>query len=139
MSEPRYCPVSRKWCTCETRCEDARFRRRLLAVVVLVLGAIPLALMLSGCATPDVACGMRADYQQLAMPAQDGEVWLRWHFNAQEPAPRYGITRCWTRPDGERACRVDLNEAPPRFNDICGLARLGHEVVHPMGAHHDEP
>ena len=94
-----------------------------------------LLLLLTACASPDTVCGIRADYD--GQCEGDGTVLLRYHFGADLQAPTYGITRCWNQPDGTPMCRVDLNEPRARFSNGCELMRLGHEVCHSMGGHHE--
>lgn len=94
-------------------------RRVLLAALVFA----------SACTTPDVACRMKADYVGHCAIAAEGSKRLRWVFNAQGRClpNSYGCVECY----GD-TCTAYLRDAPPTINDVCGLARLGHELCHVM-------
>ena len=103
--------------------------------VGLVLGVA--LVLLTGCATPDVQCQMRADYQLFAPIAPEGEVLIKWAYNSTpKRSDAYGDTECWDA-QGQRVCIIRLKGPPPTFNDPCGLARLGHETGHALHARHD--
>jgi hypothetical protein len=88
---------------------------------------------LPSCATPDIICNMKIDYAgdtQHGDVAPQGNVRLAWRFNAEQRNGSYGNADC-TRGD-DPLCIVRLKDAPPKFSDVCGLARLGHEVAHAM-------
>ena len=100
-------------------------------LALLVLLAVPL----SGCTTPGVACDMRTEYASEAPMTETGNVRIAWRFNAEQPAHQYGVTDCAKGDDP--LCLVRLKGAPPKFDDVCGLAKFGHEVAHAMGAAHN--
>jgi hypothetical protein len=88
---------------------------------------------LPSCATPDLICNMKIDYAgdaQHSSVAPQGNVRLAWRFNAEQRAGFYGNADCMKGDDP--LCVVRLKGAPPKFSDVCGLARLGHEVAHAM-------
>ncbi len=90
---------------------------------------------LHGCASVDMECGMRADYKASPL-APEGEVLIKWAFNSTPKNPAaYGDAECW-EAQGQRSCILRLRDSPPTFNEICRLARLGHEVGHAMGGNH---
>lgn len=105
-------------------------RRLLLAALVLTC----LALVLTGCASPAIQCGMKDNYQQPTKATVAGTGVLRWKFNATGcKSGSYGCEL--PREDG---AMLLLKFPPPDPNDICALAKLGHEVAHYMGASHEE-
>ncbi len=90
------------------------------------------ALLLAGCATPDVQCDMRVDYEHITPIPQKGTVRLDWEFLATLDRNVNGVTRCQFGN-----CRMYLKQQPD-FRSVCDLAKFGHEVVHALGAHHEE-
>lgn len=108
------------------------FARRLF-LLALVLATL---LVCFGCATPDLVCGVRADYQNPTRIKSSGTVLLHWDYQANPSNPiAYGDADCW---QGEvRTCNLRLRGAAPDLNDVCALAKLGHEVAHSLGADHE--
>lgn len=104
-------------------------RRLLLASLVLYCAS------LIGCATPDVMCQMKTQYGAEVAMAKTGNVRLAWRFEAEQKPGFYGVADC-TKGD-DPLCLLRLKGSPPKFDDVCGLARLGHEVAHALGAMHD--
>lgn len=103
------------------------FLRRLI-LVTLVL--IPLIYILAGCASVDVQCDMRVDYRSSPIPAH-GKTTFAWSYGQGFLLPtQYG------EAIASDITVIRLRGDPPTFNDICGLARLGHEVAHAMGGRH---
>lgn len=100
---------------------------RRLILVTLVL--VALSWVLQGCATVDVQCGMRADYKASPLPAH-GRATFAWSYGVGFSGNQYGEAI-----PGEVTV-IRLAGTPPTFNDVCGLARLGHEVAHAMGGRH---
>jgi hypothetical protein len=103
-----------------------------LTIVMLTVG---------GCATPDLVCGMRADYAKETPVAPRGHVRLTWRYIPKGEwsgcAPNsYGCAPSYIGPDGEEVYTLRLKEAP-EFGDVCKLARFGHEVAHALGARHE--
>lgn len=88
-----------------------------------------LFLLLSGCASVD--CNMKTDYAQMTPVPESGSVAFSWQYRSALQEGLYGLTRC----NGD-SCHLMMDGTPPDFSDICGLARLGHEVSHAMGARH---
>jgi hypothetical protein len=78
---------------------------------------------------------MRTEYANETPMAAQGNVRLAWRFDAEQPRGQYGVTDCYAT-DGERLCLVRLKGPPPRFNDVCALAKLGHEIGHVLEAQH---
>jgi hypothetical protein len=101
----------------------------------LLLSLVAYCASLLGCATPDAICDMRVRYEERPMTST-GNVRLAWRFDAETREGNYGVTDCY-ETDGERLCLVRLKGPPPKFSDVCGLAKLGHEVAHAMNATHD--
>lgn len=109
------------------------FLRRLI-IVALVLGTLLVTQLLAGCATPAMQCQMRDDYAGAQPFPVEGEVTIRWTYYAQPKNPAaYGSADCWH--DGTRRfCYLRLKGDPASFNDVCKLARLGHEFGHGLNA-----
>lgn len=105
----------------------ATTRRLILAGCVLAAAS-----QLPGCATVAQQCGMRDDYRRVARPESHGTVRLTWAFGQQLSGRDYGANV--RVADG---VLVSMREAPPSLNDVCALARLGHEVVEAMGGAHE--
>jgi hypothetical protein len=91
-----------------------------------------LSLLLAGCASPEVVCDMRVDYERMSAVAQSGSVRLDWQFVRQVKPGTYGSAWC----NGDH-CLLTLQMEPPNFSEVCQLARLGHEVLHVMKAAHE--
>lgn len=105
------------------------FLRRSL-LILLVLAA--LALVLQGCASPAVQCGMRDDYEpdryrHHEPVATTGRVTVTWLYRQGFEDNRYGESFV----SGDELV-VRMRGEPPTHNDVCGLARLGHEIAHGM-------
>lgn len=92
-------------------------------LVVLTLVAVAVSWVLQGCATPDVICNMRANYQRPAAIPSHGSVTIHFAFGQVFAGQQYGSTFC-----GTEACFLSLKDTP-HVNQPCTLARLGHEVV----------
>lgn len=105
------------------------YRRAIL--ILLVLAA--LAAVLQACATVDVQCDMKADYAKARTAPTHGSMQLKWAFDQTFTNPIQWGTRAPVR-DG---ALIALKGPPPSFNDVCALARLGHEVNEAMGATHE--
>lgn len=101
--------------------------RRILLVALVLLALIPLL----GCATVDVQCGMRADYADASPVAPAGRVELAWAYQQGFPDNRYGEAIV-----SDRVVVIRMAGEPPTHNDICAMARLGHEVAHGMKGRH---
>src|SRR5688500_8180600 len=83
---------------------------------------------LSACAGLDPRdCGM-SPVTQSAPVAHAGDVRVQWLYGQQVQWNWYGEALSI----GPGAVIIRMAGAPPRFNDVCGLARLGHEVAHGM-------
>lgn len=107
------------------------FLRRLL-LIALVLATLWACF---GCATPAIQCGMRDDYSSAEPFPVSGEVTIRWRYYAQPSNPNaYGDADCWEQGT-RRFCELRLVGDPANFNDVCKLAKLGHEVGHGLGRH----
>jgi hypothetical protein len=103
------------------------FRR--LLVIAFVVAAF--TLVLGGCTSIERACDM-APVTQTARVAESGRVVVSWVYGQQLTTPNwYGEAYPL---QGEVIIR--MKGEPPAFDDVCGLARLGHEVAHGMGAKH---
>ncbi|HEX3156735.1 MAG TPA: hypothetical protein VHV32_19050 [Candidatus Angelobacter sp.] len=100
--------------------------------ILIVLVTVYLCFFLQGCASPDVQCDMRVDYDHEVPMASDGTVLLNWHFDRVQPPTLYGHAECI---GGN--CTVYLKERAS-FHDVCSLARFGHEVAHALGAVHSK-
>jgi hypothetical protein len=109
-------------------------RRRMLALVVLLGGASPL--LLASCATPDVACNIRADYRAVTAVPHSGIANVSWRYDAQLGQNVRGDALCVETSAG-RQCHLRFVGKPPEFTDVCGMARLGHEFLHAFGAAHE--
>lgn len=93
-------------------------------------------LVLCGCATLDTQCNMAIPENSKHM-APEGETLVVWRFdpastNCQPTS--YGCAEC--SGSNPRVCFITLKFTAPDFNDVCKLARLGHEVGHALGAMH---
>jgi hypothetical protein len=88
---------------------------------------------LSACAGLDPRdCGM-APVAQTAPVAREGNVRVQWIYGSEIRWDWYGEAISI----GPGAVIIRMAGEPPRFNDVCALARLGHEVAHGMGASHE--
>lgn len=101
-------------------------RRAILASLVMAC-----AFLAFGCATPGVMCDMKVDYPSESAVPLVGNVRLAWRFEAEQRGGAYGNTDCMASDDG-RLCVVKLKGPPPSFSDVCGLAKLGHEMRHAL-------
>jgi hypothetical protein len=79
-------------------------------------------------------CDMKTDYSVNVPMASQGSRLLRWQWYADGRClpGSYGCAECF----GD-TCTVLLNGSPPKWDDVCGLAKLGHEISHYMKADHD--
>jgi hypothetical protein len=102
---------------------------------ILLLSLVAYCASLIGCTTPDVVCGMRINYVSDVRPPAQGNVRLAWSFNAGQRVGSYGNADC-TKGD-DPLCVLRLKGEPPRFDDVCGMAKFGHELLHGVGAGHD--
>lgn len=92
--------------------------------------------VLASCATAGVQCDMRTEYERPSAASTKGAAHLTWSFDAAIEPGKYGDTLCVETRLG-RQCDVRLAGPPPAFDDVCGLARLGHEVGHVMRGDHE--
>ena len=111
--------------------------RESLAAAPVIRRLFPAALAaccftMAGCASPEQVCDMKADFREEIPMSGSGEKTIRWQFGAEVAVGYYGMTYC-----DDSVCRVDLKGKPPRFSDVCGLARFGHELAHAMNARHE--
>jgi len=114
-----------------------RCLRLLLPLLALPLGSGCATLVLPicfGCTTPAVMCNMKVDYEHQQPMDKTGNVQLAWRWEAEMPAQTYGLASC--TDDHPPVCMVRLKGPPPKFSDVCGLAKFGHEVAHAMNATH---
>jgi hypothetical protein len=106
-------------------------RRRSLALRRLILVAVVLAAcsQIESRPTLSQTCNI-STAERAAVAPRHGQVELAWAFEQGFAAAdgRWGETTCQGR-----ACVVRLAGPAPAFDDICGLARLGHEVRHVIG------
>lgn len=109
--------------------------------VALVLASLVAGGFLNGCATGTAisaaealrTCDIRSDYRNNGVAARSGRVVVVWAFDQGFPGRQYGETMC---RDG--VCVIRFGFAPPTANDLCELAKVGHEVaVHAMGGGHE--
>jgi len=106
--------------------------RRLL-LISLVL--IPLVILLTGCATPDMLCAIRPEVQTQPI-ATHGAAFVTWDFSSELPRrPKFADTYC-ADLGGVRSCHTRFNFPPPDVNDTCALARIGAEAFHQYGGQH---
>ena len=98
------------------------------------LALIALAMVAAGCATPGAICNIRDDWHTLQPIPERGHLVITWEFNApRQGANNDGITFCYSND----VCQLYLKEPPPRFDDVCALARFGHELAHGVGGRHE--
>lgn len=97
--------------------------------LILLWGFI--AITVAGCATVDLQCGMRADYKTQMTVSRSGKVSIAWVYGAGFEGHQYG-----EMIDADDVKIIRMTGEPPDFNNICDLARLGHEVAHAMGGRH---
>lgn len=109
--------------------------------VALVLASLVAGGFLNGCATGAAisaaealrTCDIRSDYRNTRAGSRSGRVVVAWAFDQGFPDRRYGETMC---RDG--ACIVRLGFAPPTANQLCELAKVGHEIaIHAMDGSHE--
>lgn len=105
--------------------------KTLRRLILVALVAAALLNLLAACATPAVQCQMRDDYTVGAGVPVTGSVTLTWVYGQGFGGRQYGEAI-----DAGGLQIVRLAGDPPDFNDICGLARLGHEVAHALGGRH---
>jgi hypothetical protein len=77
------------------------------------------------------ACNMRADYVTVERAPAHGDIRLQWAYLQPFTGDHIGSTA----HVGDGAI-VSLAGAPPGFDDVCGLAKLGHNVLEAMGGRH---
>ena len=99
-------------------------RRSLLILLVLA------ALVNVGCATVETQCGMGHVYPTEQRLPVSGRVIVDWIYQQGLPFDRYGEAYVL---DG--ALVVRMKGEPPQFGDVCGLAKLGHELTHYYRSH----
>lgn len=103
------------------------FLRRLL-LTALVLAA--LAIALSGCASVETQCGMGGVWTSNDRAPASGSVVIAWIYEQDLPFNRYGEAFVL---NGQTVIR--MKGEPPQWGDTCGLAKLGHEVLHTYRSH----
>lgn len=108
-------------------------RRLLLISLVLIC----LLAILAGCTTADVACDMRANYENETPPWMEGTVKVKWQYNAADLPPNVNGNADCFGPIDDRFCILKIKGPPASFNNICGLAKETHELHHGEGARHE--
>jgi hypothetical protein len=103
---------------------SARFLRRSVLILLVIAAA---ALALSGCATD----GISTRYETTEPVARQGKACFAWSFGQGFEGTQVGEV---ISADGLYIVRIAGE--PPKFNDLQGLARLGHEVGHVMNGRH---
>lgn len=77
-----------------------------------------------------------------ARAAPKGEVTIRWQFESSDlicgSSGHYGCTTRIRPILGRTVEYIELVGPPPDFHDVCGMARIGHEVLHAMGGLHNQ-
>lgn len=96
--------------------------RRLLLILLVLM---------SGCASLEQQCGMKPVSQTATVP-YSGSVRVQWIYGQDVGPERYGVALPF---DGFVIIR--MKGEPPRFDDVCAMAKIGHEVVHGMGGKHE--
>lgn len=111
-------------------------RRRIL--LASLVAPCALAVVLNGCATPDLVCDMKADYSAETLAAMQGKVLIRWEYNqgALLPPNVNGTTQCF--PGDPKFCLIRMRGNPASFHDVCGMAKEVHELHHAFGANHKD-
>lgn len=102
--------------------------RHALRIAVVATAAL---VALGGCASTDVQCGLRADYQTRAGVPFTGRTTIAWTYGQGFSGRQLG--EMIDTPDVKI---LRLRGDPPDFNDVCGLALLGHELAHALGGRH---
>ena len=92
-----------------------------------------------GCATPGVQCGMKDNYQHVMPVADSGTVTIHWQYGPKPRQGVYGLTTCHYKIGLGQECFIALEGPAPTANDVCGLAKIGHEVGHAMLMEHEQP
>lgn len=115
-----------------------------LMFVLAVLAFVVVVSTLAGCSAMDNKefyhyCNLAPTYSTVRAPAE-GKITLRWSYGTGMPLgchPSWvGCTHCDDTESG-RVCNIYVRDGePPKFQDFCGLALLGHEVAHSMGEDH---
>jgi hypothetical protein len=112
--------------------DSGKLYRRLILGACVIAALINL-LLAQGCAQVERreladTCQI-ADHPHAGPAPEHGRITLAWAFNQGFPHPdrRWGETTC-----DAAACVIRLEGPPPRFDDICALARLGHEAREAM-------
>jgi hypothetical protein len=97
---------------------------------LLLTSLVGIALVVVGCATPEKQCGMLPVKATTERLPSSGRVIVDWIYQQEMSFARYGEAYLL---DGQTVIR--MRGEPPRFDDVCGLAKLGHEVVHSYRSH----
>lgn len=108
----------------------ARVRRCIVIPLILIAGSSGLW----SCATPGLQCGMKDDYREQRTLAATGKVSVSWNYNKLTAVGKYGDHVC---DESGKNCHIVLAGKPPAFNDVCGLAKFGHEMAHLMEVHEE--
>lgn len=84
-------------------------------------------------------CDMKANYADVIAATPEGTVTIHWRYRADSELAStvYGDTTCRDTFMG-KVCEIRMRGDPPNVNDVCGLARLGHEAGHALGAQHEK-
>jgi len=106
----------------------AVLRRIVVSIPVLIC----LSLVLPGCASPGVMCGMKDRYEREIPMFPSGSVRLDWDDDISKcPSTSLACTSCEFNN-----CKVHIRKRVG-FSDVCAEAIFGHEMQHAMGAWHE--